>query len=489
MRIQRNESGVAMVTVLLIAAVLTVTASTATFLTIQEFRQGADDRRASGALAYAEAGIDRVTQAIRGGSWARTVLSGCQNVPSSQGPRSFPVRTWQGRVGGGTFSVELRRADDCVGVTRIPRVGETQEMRIISTGQQPTAKRVVEQIVEVTRAPLPIGLHGGTVSVNGTPGVRTVSVVSLTDIVGREKLIFQGLDKYFEKSDFYFCYGPNDPVGCIADDAANDGPIPAAAHAAGQITSTNGAVEHPFDGSCAGLQFWNGAKNADPLDVKTQALWDGSSTGTALAADPGCGHSAGFPPTHEFTGQDARRIAPTPQLPEEAHEFFRDLARQEGLYCGGDAADECTINGQPQSVGSLIQQGEFNQLNRKVIYLEFGAGDPLSQQNRFQWSLQYPTSCTAEPAIVIVRNGGLKVQGQGTATSANASSFFGAIFAEDGIFESEGGYVIDGTVIALDLQIGGGGIYQLSDCWLENAPGSHIAVRPTAWHEIDRPSQ
>ena len=47
MRGMRNQSGVAMVTVLLVAMVMTVVASAAAFSTINELKAGQDDRQGS----------------------------------------------------------------------------------------------------------------------------------------------------------------------------------------------------------------------------------------------------------------------------------------------------------------------------------------------------------------------------------------------------------------------------------------------------------
>ena len=61
----KEETGIAMVIVLFVGAALTVVASTAAFVTIQDFRAGGDDRRAAEALSYAESGVERLMLQIR----------------------------------------------------------------------------------------------------------------------------------------------------------------------------------------------------------------------------------------------------------------------------------------------------------------------------------------------------------------------------------------------------------------------------------------
>lgn len=105
----RDERGVAMVTVLFVAAVLTVVASAAAFVTVQEFRSSADDRRAGRALSTAEAGVDRMMMWIPSFAlpWKEIVLSGCtfggvQYPTQGPGSTSSPkVVTLTGTVGRG----------------------------------------------------------------------------------------------------------------------------------------------------------------------------------------------------------------------------------------------------------------------------------------------------------------------------------------------------------------------------------------------------
>src|SRR5918997_4715156 len=95
----RDDAGVAMTTVLLMGAALTALTSTAVFVTVQDFRAGTDDRKAAEALAYAEAGVDRMVQYLRSASnltYATLIRKGCAD-PALTLP--------QGIIGNGTFSV------------------------------------------------------------------------------------------------------------------------------------------------------------------------------------------------------------------------------------------------------------------------------------------------------------------------------------------------------------------------------------------------
>ncbi|HEX2195353.1 MAG TPA: hypothetical protein VHJ76_00385, partial [Actinomycetota bacterium] len=77
-----GEKGIAMMTVLFVGAAMTVVTSVAAMATIRDFRAGTDDRKATEALSYAEAGIDRLIHHIRGGTvgWGQLKQAGCPDV-------------------------------------------------------------------------------------------------------------------------------------------------------------------------------------------------------------------------------------------------------------------------------------------------------------------------------------------------------------------------------------------------------------------------
>src|SRR5919106_1118801 len=181
-RLNRCEQGVAMVTVIFVAAALTVVSSTAAFVAVNELRAGVDDRKASEALAYAEAGVDRAIQYLRGGSvvWGQLKRAGCQDPPLTLGPvgvgnGQFTVRTWVYEPDGPSPTDKLatqhpRNAGTsgfaCANVPVTPR--QDLYMAIESTGEHPAAKRVVRQVVLVKPRPLPIGVAAEQIHATGT---------------------------------------------------------------------------------------------------------------------------------------------------------------------------------------------------------------------------------------------------------------------------------------------------------------------------------
>ena len=493
MKSLRTQKGVAMVTVLFIAAVLTVAASMAAFVTINEFRASSDDRRASRALAFAEAGIDRFMTAMRnpssGKGFAAVVMQNGTSTPCSvtigsetavyqplviQG--AFPGQAgeftaqsrWVDTAGDGV--VDVSPADGCPDEVPSPR--NTVRMLVTSAGSHPTARRVVQQFVDVGGITLPIGLHAGSVDANGSGTVQTVSLVTRGDLIGREKITFTGDDPFYDKKDFY----PE-----LDGTSEGDEPMPAAAHAAGSIFFQKGGADtelHPPSPNCS-------LSNSN-------SHWDGSASGVA-DDDPtwstvGCPGGLEFPPTANFTESQAENLAPTPELSPDDHAFFKEAAQTTGLYCSFDNAGAATCTkGGAAAAGiseAVIDDGDLDGLpNTYVAYFEFPDGsDPFANINTVKWHETTP-ECTddqeaLESVVLIVKNGSLSMQ--------RNASMTGAVFVEDGRLDSEGTYEIEGTVVADEIWIRGNASYRLSDCWVRNIPGPFMSLTAEGWSESDR---
>ena len=152
-RFRRNERGVAMVTVILVGAAMTAVVSVAAFAGVQEFRTVTDDKKASAALSYAESGVDRFLQYMRLGSvsWNRLWTAGCEKP-------ALPIP--EGVVGSGSFDANLTVFNPyaATAADRFPPAAcsarpttphDTGYFAISATGQHPSAKRIVQQVVAV----------------------------------------------------------------------------------------------------------------------------------------------------------------------------------------------------------------------------------------------------------------------------------------------------------------------------------------------------
>ncbi|MDQ3916508.1 MAG: pilus assembly PilX N-terminal domain-containing protein [Actinomycetota bacterium] len=466
-----SERGVAMMTVLFVGAAMTAVTSMAALATIRDFRAGTDDRKATEALAYAEAGIDRLMHHIRGGSvsWGQLRKAGCPT----------PLKVPEGAVGRGSFDTYLTVVDPfattsagrfppvaCATVPATPK--EPLYLAVVSTGTHPKAIRVVQQVLKVEDIDLPIGLSAENVDANGTPSTTNISMITDGEIMGRKQLNFAGFDPYYTLGDFW-------PGHTWTNGLTAGSPLPAGAHSVNGIYLNNNGKDPEFTGAAP--------KNctANKESGNTQSLWDSDGRGGVHSG--GCPGQVGWPPDSLFTPADYEAIAPG-RLGTEDHEILKDAAKSAGLYCYIPASGAYCIRQGSQvayttDVAPIVASGTQS----FVAYFEFPSGDPLS--NNVSWASDVwnpPSGCNPDPdlnksVVVIVKNGGLNFAGNNQVNGA---------FILDGNFDYTGTPRINGTVIAENFRVRGNATFTLDTCWVQNMPGPFLGATPVQWSEIDR---
>jgi hypothetical protein len=334
---------------------------------------------------------------------------------------------------------------------------------------------VVRQIVQIEPIGLPIGIYADRIDANGNGGMVSISMVSPTDIVGRAKMAFIGLDPYYVKDDFY--------------DNGDTDPIPAAAHAAGQIYPGNGGgtKEHPPSPNCDANRT-NGANPGAP----GQSLWDGSNWTSAADTnsngipDPaevttGCAGQTGFPPKSLFAADDLQRVTPSPTLSEEDYRALKEAAKASGLYCLNGTS--CTREGSAITLGPTIFTSDLGNLANKtnwIAYMEYTSGDAFSNLVRWKATI---APCNDDPnqhrsVVLVVRNGSMEMQSNTSVT--------GFVLIPEGYFDSAGSYITEATVIAKEFRLRGQADLRLSECWVRNMPAPFVDILPQTWSEVDR---
>lgn len=504
-----GQRGIAMVTVLLVGAALTVVASTATFVTIEELRSGGDDRRAAQALAYAEAGIDSFMQRIKGSDWTWKQLasSGCGSnalvTIGGDGP---------GDIGRGFYTAEVR-PEICRNPVPRPSSRTAVRLAITSTGEHPTARRVVRQVIELKPKGLPVGVFAlNNINVGGNLAERRISLITGTgDIYNRDKIAFHGLDPYYTMGDFY--------PGVANPSAA----VPAAAHAAGQIRlcSQPGcvSVEHPPSPNCSSNST-TGASGGG--SIQGQSAWDGSSAGSTspstssptgdcltysnAGGTPGAG--AIFPPSNRFTSAHPLARSPAPVFTEDERRALRSSAQANGIYCNysytnnTQTASNCTKAGAPMTCAANpsaggganscgIRTSDIQGLpNNFVAWFDFPKTKPNGQSSNpedfpahtVSWNADV-TGCSNDPdlsrsVVIWVNWGSLNIEANRSMT--------GGIFALDGKVSTFGGAEVYGTIISKNVDMAGNSNFRLDECWVENMPAPFLKVTPISWTEVDR---
>jgi Tfp pilus assembly protein PilX len=494
----RNQRGIAMITVLFVGAALTVVASTAAFITVQEFQAGSDDRRAATALAAAEAGIDRVLEGIRNGQidWGDIKLAGCSST--------FPAIEIEGQMPPGSFTARLTiyNPDAPIPADRfpyaeapngpnggacVPRLANTSikgqhKFLIESTGTQPTATRVVRQELTIGALPIPIGIFANKITAQGTANATNISLFSKGSIEdGREKFAFSGLDPFWTLNHFW--------PGHYTDGTAS---APAAIHVLGQINlkTTGGGekFEHPPTLNCT-ANAGGGAGGG-----QGQSQFDQSAGGGPITTTTPCtGQTLPPPSTSKLDANFFDTYLKETDLSDQDYLMLRNTAKAEGMYCKflANGTDTCTINTTAgvttwaKNRTSAITQTDADQVitaNRKfVAYLEYENAANAANQ-RVTWHANvWPCSEVPEQntaVILIVRNGGLRLE--------QGAQINGAILIPEGKISTQGSPIINGTIIADEFDNTGTSTFQINECWVNNIPGPFLDVKPGRWTEVDR---
>jgi hypothetical protein len=301
--------------------------------------------------------------------------------------------------------------------------------------------------------------------------MNNLSLVSPNNILGRDKIEFEGRDPYYTINDFYPDWDPTDAEK-----------IPAAAHAVGDITTSTGSPSERTEHKSPGPNP-NCTANANG-----QSVWDGSRWGAPLtsgcAGQPIAGGTTAAPPTSLFTTNDLNRVTPKPSLDDQDYQNLKEAAKASGLYCfiptSGGAT--CLKEGTPTTYKSVWQDGDTPTVSQYVSYFEFEGGDPYATSNTVKWKAQVGP-CSYDPDVnesnvMIIRNGSLSMQSGAVLT--------GAVILPEGQFDSQGEFTTHGTIIAQDFWLRGSASFLMSQCWVENMPTTFLDITPSKWTEVDR---
>jgi hypothetical protein len=496
----RSQAGVAMVTVLFVGAALTAVSSAAAFVTVQQLRASSDDRRGSQSLAYAEAGVDRVMLEIRRGTltWGDLRRAGCNPDTSDPDP-DYVEFTGSFATPGSGYNTRFMvfNKDAPVVADRFPPAAcspervdpkQTHIFLIESTGFQPAATRVVRQVVEVTALGLPVGLYAETnITCSGSPSMRDISLITRGTISRRDDCGQSGTDPYYTRDMFY---GTPEPAT----------PIPAAAHALGQITygpQGQPKVEHRtgFEPNCeansrgtAGQSLWDGSGTAVLNPITTGCpTWPGSAAPLDGGALPGVAADQ-RPPSSIFDNPARERVTPRPALERRDYDTLREAAKTLGIYCKTSASAgklDCTkLNSPlPGVYDTLIDSGAPLVAGLPNVYVAFF--DLGGSVSNITWKPGVsPCSddrATHRSTVIVVKNGSINFSGGETLN--------GAVLAPEGTVATDGSYKVIGTIIARFISASGGGTgtnFSLNGCWVRNIPGPFLDVTPVRWSEVDR---
>jgi hypothetical protein len=439
-RIRCDERGVAMVTALLVTAVLTALGLTVTQVAVSNLGNAGRDRVAGGAFGAAEAGVTRAIAYINKNN--TNALSCYPSCSFGWGNTTTPqvVTLPDGR----TAKVYIKPVQPYappgykVGVYRIHSVG--------NAGTGP-GQRTLEVDVQVRPMGFPLGIFTkNKINNGGTGTVYSESVLSEACIDSRDHLTFSGTDPY---------YG-----------------IPAAAHSAKYITGANlsGGCDNDLTNVAARDNkaiHRNAVGTCNSLYPYDQDALGGTFTGGGGTA---CTNATDQYMTSSLFTLDMLKADPYNYLPrgltDAQYALLKARAQSQGTYYTTSA---------PASWPSALTT------SNPVLYFNLPAGQEVSIQtdlNSYAWTTD--ASCTAtHPAVVIVVEGGdLRLNSSATLS--------GAVFVPDGTLTYNGGAQLIGTVFTKQLTMSGNAQITLNECYAKSTPGGILEVKPVRFREVDR---
>ena len=438
----QGESGVALLSVLLVGVILTGLGLALARTTLTNLDNAGRDRVSSGALGVAEAGVASAIGYIRDNG-VNQLCAGCTTPWNAAAPRTLSISGGRAVV---TITVVERYAPPTVPLGRylIRSVGTT-------AGTSP-GKRTVEQAIDVKPFAFPLGVYtAAKANLGGTVNITQESFFSGQCIDSRSKMTFlQGasgswLDPY------------------------ND--IPAGAHSASYITDTNTNVCSTDLASVRATDA--GALHRTNTCHETywadqSALGGPFTSGTCALRTAGKGDypTAGSRFSHDVM-RDRYGFLPR-GLPEDQYALLKAKAKANGTYFpAGTAVTIPAASAVPGTPG-------YN----PVVYVE---GQDLSlgtEFNGYAW--------VADPSCVGLHPSVLLVVERGSLKLGSSTNFTGNLFVPDGDVSFSGGAVLTGTVFTKNLKFTGSGTIGLNECAARGTHGSLLGVDKTRFRQLDQ---
>ena len=480
---QGADAGVGIITVVLVMAVITALAITATKLTINNVGNVTRDRQALAALATSEAGVAQAIAFLRGGNLgaltcpepAPGIAPGlfCQGAGPSWISATNPKQVrLDGTAGACTSSIDCfsvwigtvkKYEAGCPGRRATPPKPCTGVYRVHSTGVSgngPGARRLAVD-VEAAPYPFPIGVFAESFSGNGNVGIHRQSVFTNGCVINRQRDDTSG-------SGFQFEY-----------DTANGRPLldivydqPAAAHSTNLISTSNNVCG---DGAGGQRIHKPGLPACNPL-----FRFDQSDLGAALTPGDGC-HSAYvrsdgsvYPTTSKFTLGELQRYGYRPRgLTDAQFDALKTQAQAQGTY-----------NIAIGSVSTVLTSLAAGGITSPVLYWD--SGDIVLKDTDFPAAFKRLSntsgSCSNSSVTVVVSGPGSDLKYSG----GNSGPFLTAsIFVPDGEMTGQGGTNTIGTVFAKTLDLGGSPDFFMDQCFASNPPGGTLDVEIINFREDD----
>lgn len=441
-----GEDGVAMLTVVLVAAIMTALGLAVTKTAILNLDNAGRDRVASGALGAAEAGVAGAITFLRGDGVAQ-ICTTCTTTYNLINPATVVY------PGGGKAVVTIAVAQRYAPPTT--RVGK-YVIRSVGTSGSGPGKRTIEQSIDVKPFDFPLGVYTqGKMNFGGNVSLTRESVFSGSCIESREKLGFQA-----------------DPADGKIDDAYNG--VPAGAHSASYIKtgsesvcSTNLAQVKATDNraihqaSTCNTTFW---ADQDALGGPFTTLTGGDfcrtrTTGKGDYDVKGSGFSLD-------TLRDVYGFVPR-GLTDEQFALLKTKAKANGTWFPAG------VNPVFPTASAIPGNPGFN----PIIYIEDQNVSLTNQLNSYAY--------TSDPGCTSLHPSVLFIIERGSLNLSSGTSLSGNLFVPDSEIAFSGGASLIGTMFSKDLKFVGSGNVGLNECIVQNTNGGILSISKTRFRQLD----
>lgn len=452
---QDRETGAAMITVLLMAALLTAFAVAAIGVTSSNLTSSTSDRQAASALSVSEGGIAQAVAYVRSkGVLEIKCAPNCgatnpwgESAEDGDGQPSMVVSLAPNE----RYNVWFETLQPMDQPKKRPGVYRIHSVGISEPGP---GSRTIEVDIEVKPFEYPIGLFSNNLTAGGSSGIHYMSVFSTGCVNDRDKLDFGG--------NIDLVYG-----------------IPAAVHSSANITESNncpgasnnihGASQrcnttYPYD------QDINGA---NPVPAPCLNMFAGPPVypGTSLITS-----ATQMGQTYEYniSGLSSSQLDLLKGISQEQNNYFTNTTAIPAPIANGTSPLKNPVlyyDLQGASVGGMVDLNDISQ----TLY-----GRPTS----VFVDADSPTCAPKGGVVVIVKNGNVRLNSN---TILQAAIFALGPAPNGNVTKSNGGAQLIGTIYAVNqFDLTGTAEIKMDDCYLENMPGPLLDINTKNFREDDR---
>lgn len=439
-----DDAGAAMVTTMLVGAVLTALGIVAVDVSLANLKNAGRDRLAGIALDTSESGVAQAVEYIKSGAYAELACSPtCGSNPWGNSANPKVVTLPDGRK----YKVWIKIVQPFA-----PPTHKTARFQIFSEGTagEGPGLRKVELTVDAKPFDFPIGIYADTFENAGDGNVHTAHMFSKGCIINRNAIVFGS---------------STDPQ---TGQTSNTDPFygaPPAAHSAEFIT---------VDNQMSNCRQERSIHAASPCH--TSYPGDQDRAGSSVSAFPACSSVVLGGSTSSFTLADlsATYNYTARGLSAAQYAALKSKAKAQGNYWTNSTLGSY----KPPCVNSC-PAGKVPTPNG-VLYFEISSSTTLG--NEFSQISEFSRQHCGSRSLVIVVEGG-------NATINSNVSLTTAMFVPDGRLKFNGGAAIEGTVFAKYIdKFNGTANFYLDPCFMGNFPGGLFDITPVRFRENDRPT-